>query len=201
VHRGPIVADAGKPGLPIHGEQYLATDPPGFVWWGRIRVAPGLTVEARDRSRAGEGNMWIVLASTFTLQDARGPELDQGALLRLLGELAWCPTVLRDGRYVTWEPVDGDRARATLRVGGREVTATFEFGPDGLPARFTAERFRDVEGTPVLTPFVGRTEDFRRVDGVLVPFRLAAAWVLEGGPLEYARWEVERVELDRPEPF
>lgn len=201
VHGGTFVTGPGKPGLPIRGEQYLAADPPGFVWWGRIRAAPGLTIEARDRSRAGEGNMWIVLASTFTLQDARGPELDQGALLRLLGELTWCPTALLDGRYVSWEPVDADHARATLRVGGREVSATFEFGADGMPARFTAERFRDVDGTPVLTPFVGRSEDYRLVDGVRVPFRLVAAWVIEGGTLEYARWEVERVELDRPEPF
>ena len=201
VHGGAFVTGVGKPRLPIHGEQVLATDPPGFVWWGRIRAAPGITVEARDRSRAGEGNMWIVLASTFTLQDARGPELDQGSLLRLLGELTWCPTVFLDARYVSWEPVDADRARATLRVGGREVTATFEFGPDGMPARFTAERYRDVDGTPVLTPFIGRSEDYRRVDGVKVPFRMVASWVLGGTSLEYALWDVERLELDRPEPF
>jgi hypothetical protein len=145
--------------------------------------------------------MWIVLASTFTLQDARGPELDQGSLLRLLGELTWCPTLLLDGRYVSWEAGDGARARATLRVGGREVSATFEFGPDGMPARFAAERFRDVDGTPVLTPFVARSEDFRLVDGVRVPFRMVAGWVLEGGVLEYARWQVERLEFDRPEPL
>lgn len=201
VHGGTFVPGVGKAPLPIHGEQYLTADPPGFVWWGRLRVAPGLRLEARDRSRRGAGNMWIVLASTFTLQDASGPELDQGALLRLLGELTWCPTALLDGRYVSWAPVDERRAHATLRVGGREVTATFEFGADGFPARFLAQRYRDVDGVGVLTPFAGSTRDFRDVGGVKVPFRLAATWLLEGGPLEYASWEVERVELDRPEPF
>jgi len=201
VHGGTFVTAAGKSPMAIHGEQYLTADPPGFVWWGRIRAAPGLRVEARDRSRLGEGNMWIVLASTFTLQDARGPELDQGALLRLLGELIWCPTVFLDGRYVSWAPLDERRARATLRVGGREVTATFEFGEDGFPTRFLAERFRDVDGKGVLTPFAGSSSDYRDVGGLKVPFRLVATWLLESGPLEYAAWQVERVELDRAEPF
>jgi hypothetical protein len=36
---------------------------------------------------------------------------------------------------------------------------------------------------------------------VRVPFRLEAAWVVDGREQPYARWEVERFELDRAEPF
>jgi hypothetical protein len=39
------------------------------------------------------------------------------------------------------------------------------------------------------------------VAGVRVPFRLAATWHLASGPLRYAEWEVEAVELDRAEPW
>jgi len=28
--------------LPIRGSQYFTVSPPGFIWWGRVRVAPGL---------------------------------------------------------------------------------------------------------------------------------------------------------------
>lgn len=80
--------------------------------------------------------MHVLVASTFTLQDVRGPEMDQGALVRLLCEMVWLPTAFLDEQYVRWEPLDAGRARATLRVGGREVTATYHLGPDGLPARF-----------------------------------------------------------------
>jgi len=200
-HGGTFLAKLGGAPMAVRGEQYLAADPPGFVWWGRIRAAPGVWIDGRDRAIAGEGNMLVRAASTVTLADARGPELDQGALLRLLGEATWIPTLLRDPRYVTWAPLDEGSARATLRVGGREVSATFHFGPDGLPARFTAERFRDVDGKGVLTPFTGSCADFREVDGVRVPFRLGASWVIDGAPLPYAQWQVERVELDRAEPW
>jgi hypothetical protein len=200
-HGGTLLPRPGGKPLPIEGEQYLTSDPPGFVWWGRIRAAPGLWIDGRDQVVAGEANMLIRAASTFTLGDVRGPELDHGALLRLLGELTWLPTVLRDRRYVTWAPLDDASARATLRVGGREVAATFHFGPDRLPATFTGERYRDVDGKGVLTPFTGACADYREVEGVRVPFRLTAAWHIDGEAVPYARWEVERVELDRLEPW
>jgi hypothetical protein len=200
-HGGTFRPALEKGWLPIRGVQYFGTDPPGFVWWGRIRVAPGLFVEALDRSLAGEGNMQVRVASTWTLADARGPELDQGALLRLLAEMVWFPTALLDQRYVEWAPVDGTSARATLRVGGRAVSATFHFGPEGLPSRLSAERYREVGGKGVLTPWSGEYRDYWEVGGLLIPFRTEVSWRVDGRELPYARWTFEEVELDRAEPY
>ncbi len=44
-------------------------------------------VEDLDRSVRGEGNMLVRVASTFTLADSRGPEMDEGALMRLLASI------------------------------------------------------------------------------------------------------------------
>jgi hypothetical protein len=200
-HGGTFRTAVDGPWLPIRGEQYFAGDPPGFVWWGRVRLAPGVWVEARDRSALGAGEMWIVAASTWTIGRVTGPELDQGALTRLLGEMVWLPTALLDDRYVRWEAVDDASARATLRVGGREVVATFRFGPDGLVTGFTAERYRDVGGEGVLTPFVGTSSDYREVGGLRLPFRMEAAWELDGRPAPYVRFEVDEIQLDPTEPF
>ena len=43
--------------LPIRGEEYFVSDPPGFLWWGRLRLGPGVWVDACDRSLAGVGNL------------------------------------------------------------------------------------------------------------------------------------------------
>jgi hypothetical protein len=183
--------------LPIRGEQYFRTSPPAFIWWGRVRMFPGVWVDARDRSMDGAGNMLVALESTFTLADSTGPQLDQGALLRLLGEMTWFPTALLDERYVRWSAVDDRRARATLEVSGRSVSGEFTFGPDDLPVAFSADRYRDTGGgTSVLTPFVGRMSDFRAVDGVLVPSRIVAAWIVEGRTIEYADFAVREIEFD-----
>jgi hypothetical protein len=157
---------------PIRGEQHFTADPPGFIWWGRVRMFPGLWIDARDPSANGIGNMFVTMESTFTIADSRGPQLDEGALMCLLGELTWLPTAFLDGRYVQWSALDEHRATATLQVNDRWATAAFEFRPDGLPAAFLAERYYDDGGGKgVMTPWVGRFSDYRSVDGVLVPTR------------------------------
>jgi hypothetical protein len=73
-------------------------DPPRFIWFGPISMIPGPWVGARDNSVGGLGDMLVLVESTFTLAASRGPQLDQGALLRLLGEMVWSPTSLLDER-------------------------------------------------------------------------------------------------------
>lgn len=188
--------------LSIRGEEYFAADPPGFVWWGRARVAPGFWVEARDRCLSGVGNMLVLAESTLTLGDSTGPEIDQGALLRVLGEMPWFPTAFLDDRYVTWASVDGRRAEAKLRVNGREVAGVFAFAEDGLPETFSAVRYRDLGGgKSVLTPWSGRYADYREVDGLLVPHQVVVSWRVGGEDIPYARFLVERLEFDAAAPF
>jgi hypothetical protein len=61
-----------QPWLAIRGRQFFNADPPGFVWWGRVRVAPGLWIEARDESVQGAGGMLVKAGASWTLADASG---------------------------------------------------------------------------------------------------------------------------------
>lgn len=197
-HGGWIASTPGGIPRPIDGEQWLAADPPGLVWWGRIRVFPGIWIEARDRVIGGEANNNLVFESIATLANERGPEIDRSSLLRLLSDLMLIPSAYLDARYVTWETVDERHARVSLRLQGKEVTGEYEFGDDWMPRAFRCERYRDTKEGPVLTPFVGRPGDWRRVEGMLVPFSLTQAWVIDGRELPHGHWRVQGVEADPP---
>jgi hypothetical protein len=187
---------------PIRGEQYDAADPPGFVWWGRLDAGPGLWVDALDRSVNGQGGMRVALESTVTLFDRSGPELDQGSLLRLLSDFVLFPTVLLDERYISWTAVDEKRAKAALRVGDREVSGVFEFGADGLPRAFHADRYYDTgKGQPELRPWSGDYLDYRTVDGLLMPFHYLGYWHVDGQRIAYVDFELETPEIDATAPF
>ena len=190
------MSPTAKP-LPIRGTQLFTSDPPGFVWSARVRLFPGLWVDARDMAVNGEGSMRVLLDSSVIIADERGPALDQGSALRLLAEMVWYPTALFDARYVTWSAVDAAHAVATLRIGERQVSGTFEFGADGLPVGMTAERFMGKRG---LRPWGGTYHDWRCVSGMRVPFEARVTWQLESGPFTYAHWLVEAMNYDVAEP-
>jgi hypothetical protein len=196
-HRGTFRISLTAKALPIQGTQLFTADPPGFVWTGRIRMFPGLWIDARDMTVAGEGSMRVLLDDTVTLADARGPDLDQGSPLRLLAEMPWYPTALFDARTVTWYAIDGDHACATLRLGKLQVSGIFEFGSDGLPVRMTAKRFKD-KGE--LLPRSGIYRDWRTVSGMRVPFEADVSWQLETGPFTYAHWLVDSMDYDETLP-
>lgn len=100
-------------------------------------------------------------------------------------------------RYVTWSAIDDQRARAILRLRGYEVSAVFHFGPDGMPERITANRYRDVNGKGVLTPWTGLPRDFRAVAGLRVPCEIEIVWELESGPFPCIRFTVEDIQIER----
>lgn len=192
-HGGTFRMKPGAKALPIHGTQLFTADPPGFVWTGRVRMAPGVWIDVRDMAAAGEGSMRVLLDDTFPLADARGPHIDQGSALRLLAEMVWYPTSLFDARTVTWSAIDATHARATLRAGNGAVSGVFEFGPDGLPQRMSAERFMD-EGER--QPWSGIYRDWRTVAGMRVPFEAEVSWQLASGPYSYAHWHVDSMDYD-----
>lgn len=201
-HGGTFRTSLDAHPLPVVGEEYFVSDPPGFLWWGRLRIAPGVWVDACDRSLAGVGNLRIAAESTLILGDNSGPAMDQGEMLRLLAEMVLIPSAFLDERHVIWMAIDDRTARATLRVNGREASGLFEFAADGLPNRFSADRDRDVgKGKSVSTPWSGELSDYREIDGLTVPFRFVACWHVDGKRIPYADFVVEQFEPDVAAPF
>lgn len=200
-HKGSFAPAPGKL-LPITGAQYFSADPPGFVWWGRIRLGPFIHADARDSSILGKGRMLIKAAGFVTVGDVTGERMDEGALMRLLGELVWLPTALNDSRYVKWMEMDERAAAAMITVGGVSASLVFRFGADGLVQTVEGLRWRDTgNGNAALTPWYGVCADYREAGGMLVPFDMRACWIYEGQTHEYAKWEVEAVEYGNPKPW
>ena len=178
-----------EPWSPFKATQHFAAHPPGFVWDASIRLAPLLTVRVRDSYIGGTGAMQGKIAALVpVVAQSGGEELKAGALHRLLAEMAWLPTALLPGRGVSWSPIDDSSARATLTDEGTSVWLDVQFSRKGEIVRVsTPERFRDVDGTPVPTPWSGSFWSYEEVDGMRVPTEGEVEWTLPEGRLAYWR--------------
>lgn len=175
-------------------EQHFTTNPPAFLW--KVKTsAYGVPVSGRDRYADGEGNMLIRAAGFVTVVDAQGDAIDQGSLLRYLAELVWIPSAAL-GRNISWAPIDGTRARATLHDEALSVSATFHIDEAGRVVGLEAERYFGGDADAILTPWIVACSAWHRFDGVEVPTRGTVSWQLPRGEFTYYRWHVKHLEFD-----
>jgi hypothetical protein len=183
---------------PFTAEQDIVAEPPGFVWDARIDMMPLASVRVRDSYVGREGAMRAKLAGVVPLVDQHGsPEIAAASLLRFLAEAVWLPTALLPHDGLAWSAIDDTTARVTLVDGPTTVSMQVQFGSRGEITTVSAMRYRDVNGTPVLTQWIGQHADYRRVDGMIIPTAGEVAWVLPEGPTPYWRGRIVEASYDR----
>jgi hypothetical protein len=195
--RGELRTGPDKPWMPVEAEQYFSVDPPGFVWRVHAKMARVLPIAGRDRYTAGRGHMLIKVASLFAVADAAGPEIDQGALLRYLGEIVWFPSAALSNT-ITWSAIDDHSARATMRYGDVTASMIYNFDDRGRVAQQTAERYMTGAGPARLERWVIPVTEWRKFCGIEVPSRGDAVWKLPEGDFNYYRWEIVDIEVNHP---
>jgi len=198
--QGQFRTDVKQKWFPLDAAQYVATEMPGFIWFAHMHMAPLVTVSARDRLSGGRGNMLVKLLSLIRLADAAGKEIDQGTLLRYLGEMVWYPTAFLN-RNIRWEPVDSRSARAIFTDGDMTVSGLFIFGDGGEVTSFKARRYMSSGNAATLEDWSAEIHDYREVDGIRIPRSAEVIWHLEAGDFSYARLEISDAGFNIPEPY
>jgi len=198
-HTGTFnMSETGEQWKPFKSIQRVITQRPGFVWDARIRMAPAMTVHVHDAYVAGAGVLTAKLFGLLTvMKQPSTPELAQGELMRFFAEGAWCPTALLPSQGMVWEAMDDTQASATLTDGTTTVKLIFQFDAQGLISSVRSnERYREVDGVLVATPWQGRFWDYELRDGMLIPLEGEVAWLLQEGPKPYWRGRIQRIEYE-----
>jgi hypothetical protein len=186
-----------RPWMPMRAVQYYTTDPPGFVWKARFKVAGLWLLSAQDTYKAGHGHMFGKVAGLFTVFDARGEKLDQGTRMRYLSEMIWFPVAFL-GENITWQGVDDHSAQVTFTDSGKSVSARLIFDDAGRPTNFIAQRYREIKGDFSLDPWSTPIVEYGVHAGLNLPVRGQAVWNLPSGDLPYWDGEITEFEYNQP---
>jgi hypothetical protein len=197
---GTMMTKQGGDWVPFEAEQYFTVDPPAFIWKARMQAAPLIDVAARDKYQNGRGNMLIKALSLIPIADSKGPEMDQGTLLRYLAEMTWFPSSLVSN-YITWEPIDSVSARATMNYGGVSASGVFSFTERGDLIGFEAKRYGEFDGKYSLETWSIGVGGYRLFDGYRIPQASEVTWKLKSGNWTWLRLEITELEFNRPESW
>jgi len=157
--------------------QFNAVPEPVRLVHMRTKIAGLLPFEARDKFQHQHGNMLIRLLGMFTLQNARGPEMDESALVTLLAEALLLPAYALQP-YIQWTPVAADRAIAWMSSGDSVVHGIFFFNGQGEFVRFeTRHRWQSKKhGRFEKKPWRITAADYITTNGIKHPSRVSASW-------------------------
>lgn len=198
---GRIRKDTKQPWMNFDAKQYYSVNPPGFVWIAYMRIFGLPIVRVRDCYLEGRGSMLIKALSLFMIGNSVGKEMDQGAMMRYLNEMTWFPSAFL-GKNISFEPIDSNSARITLRDMGKSVTATMYFDNEGKLINFTAPRYRDMgNGKFELENWSTPIREYGEFGGLKLPLKGSAVFNSKEGDLEYIDVTVTDLEHNPDGPY
>lgn len=177
----------GKDRAPIKIEytQYNGVKKPDRIAYIGSRMY-GLPFEGLDSLIGGAGSMRGMLAKAFTVFDYSGDEMGKSGLVTFLSECLFTPTAALQS-FIRWEPVDKDRAKATLTYGDVSVSGTFTFNDAGEMLSFETDDRSVAEdgGISRQVKWSVRCGEYEETGGVKRPTDFEAIWHYEDGDLVY----------------
>ena len=195
--QGLIRTKEGQPWMPAEAEQYFTIDEPGFIWKVKVKMAPLLYLVGRDKYYEGKGNMLIKFMALMTVVNARGKEIDQGTMLRYLGETVWFPTAALS-KYIKWESIDSNSAEATMSYKGVTASAIFKFKDNGEVTSFVCKRYMRVNDHYSLENYSVHLKDYKELNGIKIPTEGEAVWNLKAEDFSVYKFKITEIEYNKP---
>lgn len=186
--------DKGKPWFTFSSEQYNFTHVPTRLFFMKASMF-GLEVPGYHRYRNGEAGMHIKLFGVIPLVDKVGGVLDNAETVTIFNDMCLFAPGSLVNDAITWEPIDGNAAKATYAVNGRTISATLYFNDRGELTDFVSDdryAVADMKRYRFSTP-VG---DYKNFNGYRLASYGEATWHYPDGPFVYGRFHTSNVELN-----
>ena len=185
--------------VPFTATQTFDVVKAGFEWKVKMKMAPLLVVTGRDQLKDSEGSMLIKILGLIPVVNARGPEMDQGAMTRYLSETIWFPQAWLS-ENIRWEPIDTLSARATLTINEKSVDGIFYFAPDGRCTEFKCQRYYSSGDEMALYPWRTPVDEYSEINGVVICSRARAIWEKPEGNFCYVDLEITKYRVETQSP-
>lgn len=192
-HDGQFKTDVKKDWVNIKGEQYFTTEKPGFIWKGKTSL-----FTAHDMYMSGKGKIIVFLFSAIKIMEGKGAKYDQGELLRWLGESVWFPTNLLPNDNLKWTPIDSVSAGLVFNHNNLSLFYKVSFNEKGEITQFETKRYM---GEDNLETWIGNLSDYKEINGIVIPTKIEGIWRLKSGDFSYAKFNINKIEYDKPEKY
>ncbi len=182
--RGTFYMSPEDKGHAMNAVQYFYPLSHDFVWLGKIFIAGIIPVLARDSFLKKKGRLTVRIMGCIKAADYKGPEMDQGELIRYLSEMIWFPHGFLDPDIVCDE-IDHSTIRVSLKQ-EYDISVDLHFNELGLIDTISALRFKEKD----LSPWEAVIREYSEFNGIKIPSRCDVKWKLSPGDFTYYEMEI-----------
>jgi hypothetical protein len=179
--------------MKMDAEQFITTNPPGFVWKTTINPDNFFTISGCDKLTSGHGNMLIKAMNVIPIANSQGKEIDQGTWMRYLAEIMWCPSVALS-EFIRWEYVNDTSARAVLQNGKDVASGLFSFDKNGDVTGFEGKRYADFNDLFIMETWSIQVTGYQEFNGIRIANKSEVTWKLKHGDFTWLKMEVTSIE-------
>jgi len=194
---GQIRQDENSEWLPFTSEQYNFIDEPSRLFFMKAKMK-GLPVHGYHAFKNGKAAMDIRLLSLFPVQYQDGDKMNISETVTWFNDIClYAPGALVDKR-ITWESLDGLTAKATFTYQGISISALLFFNDKGKLINFRSEnRYRIIGKDDIqLIPFSTPANDFKNINGHMIPAYGEAVWNRPEGDLTYGQFFCQDIQYN-----
>ena len=112
--------------------------------------------------------------------------------MRYLAELPWAPDAILLNTELRWREVGPDELAVSAGVGESAAEVTLNLDSEGrIAGAFAPDRPRSATAPFLPTPWRGRFSDYRRHNGMWLPFAGEVGWEIDGVEETYWQGRIE----------
>jgi len=192
-HDGEFKMGLDKKWTKIKGEQYFTTEKPGYIWKGTTSLATACDLYMSDK-----GRLIVTLLSLIKVVDGQGEVFDEGEFQRWVSESVWFPTNLLPSKKLHWLAIDENTAKLIINYNELSVSFLVSFNNKGEITQMETTRFMEKDKKEI---WICKMADYKNMNGILIPTTAEALWKLDKGEFSYARFNVLKIEYNKPMRF
>jgi hypothetical protein len=184
--------------------EYVTTEHPGFVFEAVMKPNAFVWFDVRDKYHNGAGGMFInMFSGVNVLNESDVKELNATSFLRWAGEAVLFPTALLPSRYIQWEPLDKNSAKAILTDGNNKGEYRFYFNEIGEIIRYeSADRYDKIDGIIQRVGSIALRSIYREINGIKIPTKFSITRILpDGTHEEFWKGEITEIQFNEFEKY
>ena len=186
--------------LNLRCQQFNAVSPATRIALMQAKMYGLVPFGARDKYQHGQGNMLIKLAGK-TISNARGPKMDQAALVTFLAEAPLLPDIFFQ-QHTSWQELGPGCVEASITDADITVGGAFRFNGRGQINSFrTRDRYFSADGKTYQNwEWSALLERYGELGGFKIPTVVRAVWHMpDGRDYEYFRASIKSITFNLTE--